>query len=86
MLALIFNFIRLDDDSTPTSQFTDSRTQSPFILGGISVSGRVPEDRLSMGAMEGVGFDDDMGERRWNGRLGLDGTTDQEHINSQISK
>ena len=76
---------RLDDDSTPTSQFTDSRTQSPFILGGISVSGRVPEDRLSMGAKEGVGIEDDGEQRRWNGRLGLDGTTDRNQINSQKS-
>ena len=76
---------RLDADAKKTSLFTDSRTQSPFILGGISVSGMVPEDRLSMGAMEGVGFDDDREQRRWNGRLGLDGTTDRNQINSQIS-
>ena len=77
---------RLVEDTKLTSHFTNSRTRSPLLLGGISASGREPADRDSMGAIQGVGFDDDMGERRWNGRLGLDGTNDLEHINSQISK
>ena len=76
---------RLDDDTMPNSTTTNSRTKCPLLLGGISISGREPEDRHSMGAMKGVGFDDDREERRWNGRLGLDGTTNWKHINSQMS-